>query len=277
MDNGLIKVVSPTDEAPAAKAGILANDVVVSIDDELAQGLTLSQAVRKMRGPIGSKVTLRIIRPKHDLPIDYTIVRDTIRVTAVRWRVENDIGYIRITTFNEQTDQGFKQAMAEITRQIGNDNLKGYIIDLRNNPGGLLNAVISVSDELLERGDIVSTRGRNANETQRFNAKPGDLSKGKRLVVLINGGTASGSEILAGALQDNKRPPFRHAVFRKRIDPVVLPAGRRQRRIAPDDQPVLHPIGQFHSGEGHHSGYRSAAGRAGRCKEEECSSRRSRR
>lgn len=205
MDNGLIKVVSPTDEAPAAKAGILANDVVVSIDDESAQGLTLSQAVRKMRGPIGSKVRLRVIRPKQDLPIDYTIVRDTIRVTAVRWRVENDVGYIRITTFNEQTDQGFRQAIGEISKQIANDNLKGYVVDLRNNPGGLLKAVISVSDELLDRGEIVSMRGRPANEMQRFSAKPGDLCKGKRVVVLINGGTASGSEILAGALQDNKR------------------------------------------------------------------------
>jgi carboxyl-terminal processing protease len=205
MDNGLIKVVSPTDEAPAAKAGILANDVVVSIDDESAQGLTLSQAVRKMRGPIGSKVRLRVIRPKQDLPIDYTIVRDTIRVTAVRWRVENDVGYIRITTFNEQTDQGFRQAIGEISKQIANDNLKGYVVDLRNNPGGLLKAVISVSDELLDRGEIVSMRGRTANEMQRFSAKPGDLCKGKRVVVLINGGTASGSEILAGALQDNKR------------------------------------------------------------------------
>jgi carboxyl-terminal processing protease len=206
MDNGLIKVVSPTDGAPAAKAGILANDVVVNIDDESAQGLTLSQAVGKMRGPIGSKVRLRVIRPKQDLPIDYTIVRDTIRVTAVRWRVEDsDVGYIRITTFNEQTDQGFKQAIGEISKQIANDNLKGYVVDLRNNPGGLLNAVISVCDELLDRGEIVSMRGRTANETQRFSAKPGDLSKGKRVVVLINGGTASGSEILAGALQDNKR------------------------------------------------------------------------
>jgi carboxyl-terminal processing protease len=206
MDNGLVKVVSPHDGGPAAKAGILANDVVVNIDDESAQGLTLNQAVGKMRGPVGSKVRLRIIRPKQDLPIDYTIVRDTIRVTAVRWRVEdNDVGYIRITTFNEQTEQAFRQAIGEISKQIANDNLKGYVVDLRNNPGGLLNAVISVSDELLDRGEIVSMRGRTANETQRFSAKPGDLSKGKRVVVLINGGTASGSEILAGALQDNKR------------------------------------------------------------------------
>jgi carboxyl-terminal processing protease len=204
MDNGLIKVVSPTDGAPAAKAGILANDVVITIDGESAQGLTLSQAVGKMRGPIGSKVRLRVIRPKQDSPLDYTIVRDTIRVTAVRWRVEdNDVGYIRITTFNEQTDQGLRQAIGEIGKQIA--NLRGYVVDLRNNPGGLLSAVISVSDELLDRGEIVSMRGRTANEMQRFSAKPGDLCKGKRVVVLINGGTASGSEILAGALQDNKR------------------------------------------------------------------------
>ena len=204
MDNGLIKVVSPTDGAPAAKAGILANDVVITIDGKSAQGLTLSQAVGKMRGPIGSKVRLRVIRPKQDSPLDYTIVRDTIRVTAVRWRVEdNDVGYIRITTFNEQTDQGLRQAIGEIGKQIA--NLRGYVVDLRNNPGGLLSAVISVSDELLDRGEIVSMRGRTANEMQRFSAKPGDLCKGKRVVVLINGGTASGSEILAGALQDNKR------------------------------------------------------------------------
>jgi carboxyl-terminal processing protease len=206
LDNGLIKVVSPIDEAPAAKAGILANDVIVKIDDESAQGLTLAQAVAKMRGPIGSSVKLQVIRPKQDLPIDYTVVRDNIRVRAVRWRIEdNDVGYIRITTFNEQTDDAFRQAIGEIGKQIANDNLKGYVVDLRNNSGGLLKAVISVSDDLLDHGEIVSTRGRTANETQQFSAKAGDLSNGKRLVVLINGGTASGSEIIAGALQDNKR------------------------------------------------------------------------
>jgi len=206
LDNGLIKVVSPIDEGPAAKAGILAHDVVVNIDDESAQGLTLSQAIGKMRGPVGSRVRLRVIRPKQDLPLDYTVVRDTIRVKAIRWRIEdNDIGYIRITAFNEQTDEAFRQAIGKISKQIANDNLKGYVLDLRNNPGGLLNSVISVSDDLLDRGEIVSTRGRTANEVQHFSAKPGDLSKGKRVVVLINGGTASGSEILAGALQDNKR------------------------------------------------------------------------
>jgi len=206
MTDGLLKVVSPIDETPAARAGILANDVIVSIDDAPVQGLTLSQAVERMRWPVNSRVKLKIIRPKIDNPLEITIVRDTIRVRSVRSHVEaNDLGYIRITSFNEQTSESFKQAVADITRQVSNDNLKGYVIDLRNNPGGLLNEVVSVSDELLERGEIVSTRGRNAEETQHFKAKPGDLSRGKRIMVLINGGTASGAEILAGALQDNKR------------------------------------------------------------------------
>ena len=206
MADGLLKVVSPIDGAPAAKAGVLANDVIVSIDDAPVQGLTLNQAVERMRGPVNSRVKLKIVRQKLENPFEVTIVRDTIRVVAVRSRVEGgDVGYIRITMFNEQTDDSFKQAVADITRQVVNDNLKGYVIDLRNNPGGLLTGVVSVSDELLERGEIVSTRGRNAQNNQHISAKPGDLSKGKRIVVLINGGTASGSEILAGALQDNKR------------------------------------------------------------------------
>jgi carboxyl-terminal processing protease len=206
MADGLLKVVAAIDDTPAAKAGILANDVIVGIDDAPVQGLTLNQAVEKMRGPVNSRIKLKIVRQKLENPLEISIVRDTIRIRAVRWHVEgSDVGYIRITTFNEQTNESFTQAVAEITRQVANDNLKGYIIDLRNNPGGLLNEVVSVSDALLDHGDIVTTRGRNVEETQRFTAKPGDLSKGKRLLVLINGGTASGSEILAGALQDNKR------------------------------------------------------------------------
>ncbi len=206
MADGLVKVVSPIDGAPAAKAGILANDVIVSIDDAPVQGLTLNQAVEKMRGPVNSRVKLKIVRQKLEKPFETVIVRDTIRVVAVRSRIEGgDVGYIRITTFNELTDSTFRQAIADITGRVANDNLKGYIIDLRNNPGGLLSSAVSVSDDLLERGEIVSTRGRNAQDTQHFSAKPGDLAKGKRILVLVNGGTASGSEILAGALQDNKR------------------------------------------------------------------------
>jgi carboxyl-terminal processing protease len=186
MEDGLIKVVSP-------------------IDDEAVQGLTLNQAVEKMRGPVNTKIRLKIIRKGLDNPLEITLIRDNIRVRSVRARVEgDDIGYIRITTFNEQTTEGLKREINNLNNQIG-DKLKGFIIDLRNNPGGLLEEAVTVSDAFLERGEIVSTRGRNAEETQRRSAHPGDLSKGKPLIVLINGGSASASEIVAGALQDHKR------------------------------------------------------------------------
>ena len=205
MEEGLVKVVAPIDDTPAAKAGIMANDIITHLDDEQVHGLTLNQAVEKMRGAINTKIKLRIQRKGQDKPIEVTIVRDRIVVRAVRMRIEGDIGYIRITQFNEQTTEGLKKAIADIAAQIGNDKLKGYVIDLRNNPGGLLDQAISVSDAFLDRGEIVSTRGRNAEETQRFNARPGDLTKGKPIIVLINGGSASASEIVAGALQDHKR------------------------------------------------------------------------
>ena len=206
MEDGLIKVVSPIDETPASKAGIMANDIISNLDDEPVQGLTLNQAVEKMRGPVNTKIRLKIIRKGQDKPIEVTLVRDNIRVRSVRARVESDdIAYIRITTFNEQTTEGLKREMANLTTQIGPDKIKGYIIDLRNNPGGLLEEAVSVSDAFLDRGEIVSTRGRNAEETQRRTAKPGDLAKGKPVIVLINGGSASASEIVAGALQDHKR------------------------------------------------------------------------
>jgi carboxyl-terminal processing protease len=206
MEDGLIKVVSPIDDTPASRAGILANDIITNLDDEPVQGLTLNQAVEKMRGPINTKIKLKIIRKGQDKPVEVTLTRDNIRVRAVRARVENgDIAYIRITSFNEQTTEGLKREMANLTQQIGPDKIKGYILDLRNNPGGLLEEAVSVSDAFLDRGEIVSTRGRNAEETQRRTAKPGDLAKGKPVIVLINGGSASASEIVAGALQDHKR------------------------------------------------------------------------
>jgi len=206
MEDGLIKVVSPIDETPASKAGILANDIISNLDDEPVQGLTLNQAVEKMRGPVNTKIKLKIIRKGQDKPIEVTLMRDNIRVRSVRARVESDdIAYIRITTFNEQTTEGLKREMANLTGQIGPDKIKGYILDLRNNPGGLLEEAVSVSDAFLDRGEIVSTRGRNAEETQRRTAKAGDLAKGKPVIVLINGGSASASEIVAGALQDHKR------------------------------------------------------------------------
>ncbi len=206
MEDGLIKVVSPIDDTPASKAGIQANDIITTLDDEAVQGMTLNQAVDKMRGPVNTKIKLKIIRKGQDNPIEVTLVRDNIRVRSVRARVESDdIGYIRVTTFNEQTTEGLKREVASLTKQIGEDKLKGFILDLRNNPGGLLEEAVTVSDAFLERGEIVSTRGRNAEETQRRVARPGDLTKGKKLIVLINGGSASASEIVAGALQDHKR------------------------------------------------------------------------
>jgi carboxyl-terminal processing protease len=206
MEDGLIKVVTPIDETPAAKAGILANDIITQLDGEQVQGLTLNQAVEKMRGPVNTKIKLTIMRKGNDKPIEVSITRDIIRVKAVRSQVEGgDVGYIRMTQFNEQTTDGLKKAIADITAKVSNDKLKGYILDLRNNPGGLLDQAISVSDAFLEKGEIVSTRGRNAEETQRFNARAGDLTGHKPVIVLINGGSASASEIVAGALQDHRR------------------------------------------------------------------------
>ena len=207
MEDGLIKVVAPIDDTPAAKAGVMANDIIIKLDDEQVQGLTLNQAVEKMRGPVNTKIKLTIMRKGSDKPIDVTIVRDVIRVKSVRSHNEGDnVGYIRITQFNEQTTEGLKKAISDLTRQLGNGKIKGFVLDLRNNPGGLLDQAISVSNAFLDKGEIVSTRGRNAEETQRFNARQGDdLTRGKPIIVLINGGSASASEIVAGALQDQKR------------------------------------------------------------------------
>jgi len=206
MEDGLVKVVAPIDDTPAAKAGVMANDIITQLDGEAVQGLTLNQAVDKMRGPVNTKIKLTIMRKGADKPIEVTIVRDVIRVKSVRSHSEGeDVGYIRITQFNEQTTDGLKQAINDLNSQLGADKVKGYVVDLRNNPGGLLDQAISVSDTFLDKGEIVSTRGRNPEETQRFNARPGDMAKGKPLIVLINGGSASASEIVAGALQDHRR------------------------------------------------------------------------
>jgi carboxyl-terminal processing protease len=206
MEDGLVKVVAPIDDTPAAKAGVMANDIITKIDNEQVHGLTLNQAVEKMRGPVNTKIKLTIMRKGQDKPIEVTIVRDVIRVKSVRSHAEgDDVGYIRITQFSEQTTEGLKKAISDLTSQLGSDKIKGFVVDLRNNPGGLLDQAISVSDAFLDKGEIVSTRGRNAEETQRFNAHAGDLTKGKPVIVLINGGSASASEIVAGALQDQKR------------------------------------------------------------------------
>jgi len=206
MEDGLIKVVAPIDDTPAAKAGILANDLITKLDDDQVQGMTLNQAVEKMRGPVNTTVKLTIMRKGQDKPLELSLTREVIRVRSVRSRVEgNDVGYIRMSQFTEQTTDGLKKAFSDIAAKVSSDKLKGYILDLRNNPGGLLDQAISVSSAFIQRGEIVSTRGRNSEEDQRFTAQGGDLTKGKPLIVLINGGSASASEIVAGALQDQKR------------------------------------------------------------------------
>ena len=206
MEDGMVKVVAPMDDTPAAKAGVMSGDLITHINGEAVQGLTLEQAVNKMKGPINTKTRLKIVRKVTEAPIEVSIMREVIHVRPVRYHTEGgDIGYVRITTFNEQTTDALKKAIADISRQIPPGKLAGYVVDLRNNPGGLLDQAVSVSSAFLARGEIVSTRGRAAEETQRFTARTGDLIKGKPLVVLINGGSASASEIVAGALHDHKR------------------------------------------------------------------------
>jgi carboxyl-terminal processing protease len=206
LEDGLIKVVAPIDDTPAQKAGIMSNDIITHLDEEPVQELNLNQAVEKMRGPANTKIKLRIIRQGQDKPIELTIVRQIITMHSVRARLEgNDVAFIRISTFNEKTTDELKKALNQLSTQISVKDLKGYVIDLRNNPGGLLDQAISVSDAFLETGEIVATRGRKPQETHRFIARPGDLAKGKPIIVLINGGSASASEIVAGALQDHKR------------------------------------------------------------------------
>jgi carboxyl-terminal processing protease len=204
MENGFVKVVSPIDDTPAFRAGIQAGDYIVEIDGETVMGLSLADAVDKMRGKVGSPIKLVIRREGNPDPLPFELTRDIIKIQSVRYHTEGNAGYIRITTFNQNTQPGLDKAVAEIKKKLGT-NLIGYVLDMRNNPGGLLDQAISVSDTFLDRGEIVSTRGRHENDTKRDNATPGDAADGLPIVVLINGGSASGSEIVAGALQDHKR------------------------------------------------------------------------
>lgn len=206
MEDGVIKVVAPMDDTPAAKVGIMSGDLITHINDEAVQGLTLEQAVNKMKGPVNTTTRLKIFRNGTEQPIDVSITRAVIQVRPVRYHTYGgDIGYIRITDFSEQTTEGLRKAITDISKQIPPEKLAGYVVDLRNNPGGLLDQAVSVSAAFMARGEVVSTRGRTPEETQRFTARTGDLIKGKPLVVLINGGSASASEIVAGALHDHKR------------------------------------------------------------------------
>jgi len=203
-ENGIIRVVSPIDDTPAARAGVKAGDLITMLDGQTVQGLTLNEAVDKMRGPAGSQIHLTIKRDGVSTPIELAMQREVIRIQVVKSRLEGDIGYIRLTSFNEQTDPGLRKAVQELKQKAGG-NLRGIVLDLRNNPGGLLDQAVSVSDDFLEQGEIVSTRSRHPEESQRWNSKSGDIIGGLPLVVLINGGSASASEIVAGALQDHHR------------------------------------------------------------------------
>jgi len=204
MENGVIKVVSPIDDTPASKAGIMPGDLIFALDGEPVQGLTLQEAVERMRGKVGTPIKVSIRRGTKD-PFDVSLTRETIKVKPVKYRLEGgDIGYIRVTSFTEQTTPGVLDAVEKLKKEAGN-KLKGYIIDLRNNPGGLLDQAIAMSDAFLDKGEIVSVKARKNDEVQRWNAKPGDVANGLPIVVLMNGGSASASEIVAGALQDHRR------------------------------------------------------------------------
>ena len=204
MDNGFVKVVSPIDDTPAAHAGLKPGDLITQLDGHPVQGMTLPEAVEKMRGPVNSDIKLTIRRSGRD-PFDVKLTRATIKIQSVRSHlIGDDIGYIRITSFNEQTDVGLNNAMKNLKQQAGS-KLRGIILDLRNNPGGLLDQAVAVSDAFLDHGEIVSTRGRRSEDAQRYDARPGDIAAGLPVAVLINGGSASASEIVAGALQDHHR------------------------------------------------------------------------
>jgi carboxyl-terminal processing protease len=206
QEDGFVKVVSPIDGTPADAAGIESGDFITHVDGDSVLGLTLDQAVDMMRGPVGSEIIITVVREGETEPFDVSIIRDTIKLTAVRTRLQGDAVVLRVTTFNDQTYANLEEGLAEQIKAAGGmDKVEGIVLDLRNNPGGLLNQAIRVSDAFLDKGEIVSTRGRNPEDGERYNATPGDLAEGKPIVVLINGGSASASEIVAGALQDHRR------------------------------------------------------------------------
>ena len=206
QQEGFVKVVSPIDGTPADAAGMEAGDFITHVDGQSLLGLTLDEAVGMMRGPVGSEIIITVVREGEDEPFDVSIIRDTIKLTAVRARTEGDTIVLRITTFNDQTYPNLVSGLKKQVEEAGGmGNINGIVLDLRNNPGGLLNQAIRVSDAFLEKGEIVSTRGRYSEDSERYNAKSGDLANGKPIVVLINGGSASASEIVAGALQDHRR------------------------------------------------------------------------
>ena len=206
MENGVVKVIAPMDDTPASRAGILSGDYITHIDGEPILGLTLDEALDKMKGPANTDINITVIREGMDEPMEFDLTRATIRLRSVMHQIEReDIGYVRITTFNEQATRGLRRAIRDMQEELGDDGMKGLILDLRNNPGGLLDEAIGVSDTFLGRGEVVSTRGRRERDHERYNAQTGDLTDGLPVIVLVNAGSASASEIVAGALQDHKR------------------------------------------------------------------------
>lgn len=229
QENGVVKVVSPIDETPASRAGLKSGDYITQIDGEPVLGMTLNDAVEKMRGPVGAAITITVVRPVEDEEnevFDVDLVRDNITVAAVSHRIERDnIGYVRVRTFNEQTTPGLKDALRDIEAELG-DDMAGLVLDLRSNPGGLLDQAISVSDAFLDKGEVVSTRGRHARDTKRWHANPGDMIDGKPIVVLVDAGSASASEIVAGALQDHHRATILgDDTFGKGTVQTIIPLG----------------------------------------------------
>ena len=203
MEDGVVKVVSPIDETPAANAGMKSGDLIIGINGESIRGLSINDAVSQLRGPVGSKVVITVVRDKKD-PFEIEIIRDVIKIRSVRHNIIKNIGYVRLTTFSDTTTSGLEKSVDEIKKELGK-KFQGLILDLRNNPGGLLNQSISVTDSFLNQGEIVSTQGRKDNDTSRIFAKKGDIIDGKPMIVLINSGSASASEIVAGALKDHSR------------------------------------------------------------------------
>ncbi|MGF0539865.1 S41 family peptidase [Agrobacterium sp. ES01] len=228
MENELVKVIAPIDDTPGQRAGILAGDFISEINGEAVRGLSLEDAVDKMRGAVNTPIKLTIIREGADKPIELTVTREIIAIRAVKSRVEGDVGYVRVISFTEKTYDDLEKAITKIKEEVPEDKLKGYVLDLRLNPGGLLDQAIYVADAFLERGEVVSTRSRDPDDTRRFNATPGDLTDGKPVIVLVNGGSASASEIVAGALQDLRRATVLGTrSFGKGSVQTIIPMGNR--------------------------------------------------
>ncbi len=251
MESELVKVITPIDDTPAAKAGIRSGDLIAKIDGDEVRGLSLEEAVDKMRGEVNEPIKLTVIRNGTDKPLEFTIVRDIIKVKAVKYRVENDVGYMKITSFTEQAYGDLDEAIKKIEAQIPADKLKGFILDLRNNPGGLLDQAVSVSDTFLDKGEVVSTRGRDPQNITRYDSEKGDATDGKPLIVIVNGGSASASEIVAGALQDHRRATVLGTKsFGKGSVQTIIPLGQTQGALRLTTALYYTPAGKSIQGKG---------------------------